>query len=98
MTTFALITQNNCTFDDLEKYVVPILYRTTDATERGIMKKGLNDYLWSVISPHVQFIKTNADQEEMLTCMCTHLISKFPDKKFDDFYYHTEPSYSFPKK
>ena len=98
MTTFALIKQNNCTFDDLEKYVTPLLYVAASNQDRIPIKKSINDYIWSVIEPHIEFITTSTDQEEMLTCMCTKLIEKFPNKKFDDFYYHTEPSYSFPKK
>lgn len=98
MATFALIKPNKCTFDDLDKCVTPLLYIEDTNHDRKTLKKSLNEYIWSQIEPFIEFVNVQGDPEDMLTCLCTRLIEQFPNNKPDDFYYHTEASYSFPKK
>lgn len=96
MPIIAVISKNNCQFDDLETYVLPLLYQYHDETTRLQLKNKLNDYLWEIIEPYVTFI--NCQSDTFMETICTHLVKEFPDKNLDEFFYHTESSFSFPKK
>lgn len=96
MKTIALVKKNRCHFDELEKYAAPLLYREHTVEERSSIKLAIDNYIWSVIEPYVTFI--DVAENDFLTIICENIISCFPDKTFDDFFYHTEGSYSFPKK
>ncbi|BCS83250.1 zinc finger domain-containing protein [Cotonvirus japonicus] len=94
MTIIAIIKKNKCNFPEMEKYVVPLLYTNHTDTLRKQLKTSLNNYIWDSIKSHVEFIETN----DAMTDICNNLTQDFPDKNPDDFFYHTECSYSFPKK
>ena len=96
MKTIAIISKNNCQFDQMEKYCVHLLYHELSAVDIGRLKHKLNTYIWSVIEPYVKFIEINAT--DFLTDLCQNLTACFPNRVADDFYYHTEASYSFPKR
>ena len=49
-----------------------------------------------MIGPYVKFIEVS--EEELITVISQNLTSDFPGKRPDEFFYHTKPSYSFPKK
>lgn len=94
--TIAVIEKNRCTFDDLGKYASPLLYTEHSADERRKIKNQIDDYIWSVIGPYIKFIEI--DGSDLLSQVCENLIKYHPGKSYDDFFYHTEGSYSFPKK
>jgi hypothetical protein len=96
MKTIAVIEKNKCSFDRMEEFASPLLYKVLSDEERKELKTKLNDYIWSVIEPYVKFIEVN--EEDFLTVVCKEVTSCFPDRQPDDFFYHTEGSYSFPKK
>lgn len=97
MITVAIIEKNRCSFDDIEKYMSPLLYRSISKDERLKLKKELDNYIWSIINPYVKIIETN--KENLLEDSLRAITSNFPDKRIDgDFYFHTESSYSFPKR
>lgn len=96
MKTVAVLEKNKCNFDRMEEYAAPLLYTLHSDEERIRIKNSINDYIWSVIEPYVKFI--DVDEEEFLTVVCENVTKCFPEKKPDDFFYHTEGSYSFPKK
>jgi MYND finger len=102
MKTIALVKKNKCNFDRMEEFVVPLLYKEHTVEERTELKKSINDYIWSVIEPYITFIDVDMEvpdaNENFMTVVCTNLVEGFPDKRPDDFFYHTEGSYSFPKK
>lgn len=97
MKRIAFIEKNRCNFDDLEKYAKPLLYQEHSLDERKRIKEGINNYLWSVIEPYVKFIDVG-ENDDLLTVVCEKLTKDFPDRKPDEFFYHTECSYSFPKR
>lgn len=93
----AIIKKNSCQFDQIRTFLEPLLYREDSKENRKILKDKLNDYLWSVIEPYVTFMEVN--QDDFLEKVCMTLTSEFPERKPDnDFYYHVNGSYSFPKK
>lgn len=97
MKTIAVIEKNKCYFDQMEEFALPLLYREHTIEERKILKEKLNDYIWSVIKPYITFIEITKDQD-LMTVICENLIKCFPEKNADEFYYHTEGSYSSPKR
>lgn len=97
MATIAVIEKNQCTFDNLEKYALPLLYREHTNEERKKIKKEIDNYLWSVIEPHVKFIQIQSN-DDFMTIVCNQLTQSFPNKNPDEFFYHTDTSYSFPKR
>ena len=105
MKTIAIIEKNSCRFDRLEEFVGPLLYRKLDINVIKELKVALNNYLWSVIEPYVTFIdvdlnlNSNDGNENFITVATQSMTKNFPDNNnYDDFFYHTEASYSFPKK
>ncbi|XWV24880.1 hypothetical protein QJ856_gp0903 [Tupanvirus deep ocean] len=97
MITVAVIEKNNCTFDKMEEYASCLLYAEHTDEERKKIKENINNYIWSVIGPYVKFV--DVDEGDFLGTVCDHLTSCFPGRKMDEeFFYHTEGSYSFPKK
>lgn len=98
MKTVAIIEKNRCQFDRMEEFVVPLLYKQLDTNDKKMLKKNLNDYIWSVISPYVKFVNVSTDTNTFIEDVCQNMTECFPDHKADEFYYHTESSYSSPKK
>ncbi len=96
MITFAIIDKNRCEFPDMEKFVLPILYKEHTEPERVKLKSSIDEYIWSVIGPYVKF--REVEVSDIMENMCKELMEYFPGRKFDDFFYHTKASYSFPKK
>lgn len=94
--TIAIIEKNKCQFDDLEQFAMPLLYKLHTDNERFAIKERLNNYLWSVISPYVKF--EEVDEMDLAENICTHVATDFPDVTLDKLFYHTESSYSSPKK
>lgn len=94
--TIAVIEKNNCNFDRIEEFVLPLLYKEHEPSERKMLKEKLNAYIWSEMEKYVKFV--DLKEEDFISTVCTELTKCFPDKVYDDFYYHTEGSYSFPKK
>ena len=97
MKKIAVIAKNRCHFEELDKYAIPLLYEDHNPEDRIKLKKSLNDYLWSVVEPYVTFIEINEDND-FLTIVSKELTKCFHDKNPDQFFYHTESSYSCPKK
>lgn len=95
--TIALIQKNRIVFDRMEEFAVPLLYKELDETTRAVLKKNLNDYLWSVIEPYIQFIDITVD-DDFIANVCKNLTNCYPERTADEFFYHTEASYSFPKR
>ncbi|AGF85243.1 hypothetical protein QJ854_gp539 [Moumouvirus goulette] len=96
MIQIALIKKNNINFSDMEKYAVPLLYLNHDDKTRNQLKNNLNDYIWKTIEPYIEFVNVG---EDLLTTVCHNLTKNFDNNKNpDEFYYHTEASYSSPKK
>lgn len=100
MKTIAVVEKNSCQFDRLEEFAGPLLYKELDKEIKTKLKADLNNYLWSVVEPYITFVDIDADaiDEDFLEIVCQNMTKNFPDRKFDEFYYHTEGSYSFPKK
>ncbi|XWV26127.1 hypothetical protein QJ857_gp0953 [Tupanvirus soda lake] len=97
MITIAVIEKNNCTFDKMEEHAACLLYAEHGEEERKKIKQNINNYIWSVIEPYVKFV--DVDEKDFLGTICDHLTNCFPGRKIDEeFFYHTEGSYSFPKK
>lgn len=96
MKSIALIEKNRCNFDDIEKYALPLLYRNLSVIESRKIKADLNEYLWNQLTPYIKFI--DIDEKDSIETIVNLINSIFPDRKPNDFYYHTEGSYSFPKK
>ena len=96
MKTIALIQKNQCTFHKMEDFVLPLLYKNLTVDERKMLKNKINEYIWSIIEPYITFIQI--DENDFITDIIENIIKNFPDKNPDDFFYHTETSYSFPKK
>lgn len=97
MVIIAVIEKNRCNFDRMEEFALPLLYKNHNEETRKRLKKEIDDYIWSEISPHIKFIELD-EMDDFITSVCSNLISNFPDKNPDQFFYHTEGSYSFPKK
>lgn len=99
MIKIALIEKNRCSFDELEKYVSPLLYAFHSEDYRHGLKKELDDYLWSVIEPYVRFIELN-EGDDLLTVLCQNIVKVkgFEERMADEFAYYTEGSFSFPKR
>jgi len=97
MKTIAVIEKNKCSFDRMEEFVVPLLYTEHTVDEKSRLKKALNDYIWSVIEPYVKFVDID-ENDDFLSVVCQNATNCFPGRKPDEFFYHTEGSYSFPKK
>jgi hypothetical protein len=97
MPQIALIKKNRCQFDRLEEFAVPLLYTSHSEKNRLELKTKLNDYLWSVIEPYIQFINIDPTEDFMTHCVM-NLISDFAGTTPDHFFYHTEPSFSSPKR
>lgn len=96
MKTIALVTKNKCYFDKMEEFAMPLLYKEHSDEERKLLNQKINDYIWAIIEPYIKFIEVS--DEELLTVACQSLTSDFPERKPDEFFYHTKSSYSFPKK
>lgn len=96
MVAIAVIHKNRCYFEEMEKYVVPLLYSEHTKEVRAQLKEELNTYIWSILEPYVEFIET--DPEFLLEQACNSITKDFPGRTPDrDFFFHTENSYSFPK-
>lgn len=96
MITIATIDKNKCYFQ-VENHLQKILYSPHDLSTRRNLKNDFNEYIWDIISPYITFLEI--DSQELITVACQQLTKIFPEKKPDnDFFYHTEASYSFPKK
>lgn len=96
MRTIAVIEKNRCQFDKMEEFALPLLYKQHNDEERILIKNNINNYIWSVIEPYVKFI--DIEEEDFITQVCENITKGFPERKPDEFFYHTEGSYSFPKK
>lgn len=96
MITYALIKKNRCIFEKMEELALPLLYTEHTEETRKKIKQSINDYIWSIIGPYIEFIQV--EQNDFITSACNNIISDFPHKQPDDFMYHTKSSYSFPKK
>lgn len=98
MKTIAIIEKNRCQFDNLEEFAIPLLYRDLDPATRFKIKTDIDNYLWAVIEPYVKFIDYDPANENFIEIACKNMTTNFQDHVFDEFFYHTEASYSFPKK
>lgn len=97
MKIVAVIEKNRCYFDKIEEFAAPLLY--TDHTDdvRKKLKTELNDYIWSVMEPFITFIKIE-DDDDFMSIVCENITKCFPDRNPGDLFYHTESSYSCPKR
>lgn len=96
MITVAVVNKNRCNFEQLEEHASCLLYTEYSNEERKSIKQKINDYLWSEIEPFITFV--DVPKDDFIGCICDNLISCFPEKTVNDFFYHSEGSYSFPKK
>jgi hypothetical protein len=95
MITIASISKNRCNFEDLHRFA-DLLYRDHSLDERKKLRTDIDNYIWSVIEPYIKFIFV--DPDDLLTVICENITNTFPDKNPDQFSFHTEESYSFPKR
>lgn len=100
MITIALIKQNNCNFDKMDECVPMLLYTEHTKEDSRQIRNNINDYIWSIMVPHVEFINVPnpEDSTTIMTTICNNIIKCMPERKADEFFYHTKVSYSFPKK
>lgn len=96
MKTVAIVKKNKLDFSDLEKYCACILYVENSSNNLKNKKDILNDYLWSLLEPYVEFC--DIDENNLIEYVCDKLINDFPGKNPDQLFYHTEGSFSSPKK
>jgi hypothetical protein len=97
MKTIAIIEKNKCAFDKMEEYASCLLYTEHDKATCKKIKENINNYIWSVIEPYVKFVEV--PENDFIGSCCDHLTHCFPGRKIDEeFFYHTEGSYSFPKR
>lgn len=96
--TIAIVKKNNIIFDKMEDYVMPLLYKKYDKQNFKSMKDELHSYIWSMIKDYVVFEEIN--MEDLIDVACHRLIEPFQEeqKDFGDFLFHTDSSYTFPKK
>ena len=93
MVRIAVIQKNKCNLD-MEKYVVPLLYRYLDKDEKKFLRQQLDEFIWKEIEQYISFI----DTDDVLSTACSMMTECYSNRVPDNFYYHTEGSYSFPKK
>lgn len=99
MKRIAIVEKNRCHFEELEKYAASLLYMEFDKHNDPLRKKikeEINGYIWSVMNTYIKFIDVH--ECDLMLTICENLIKCFPEKTFDDFFYHTEESYSFPQQ
>lgn len=94
--TIAVIDNNKCNFEKMTEFALPLLYKPHTSEESKRLKNLLNDYLWSEISKFITFIDIE-HLEDVLPVGC-RIITEDMDHPMDHFYFHTESSYSYPKK
>jgi len=97
MKSVAIISKNNKLFDDLEQYVIPLLYKSLNKISRKTIKQKINDYIWSVIEPYVTFV-TVKNEEDFYEVVAQEAQKNFPDHLPSECVYYTGSSYSTPKK
>lgn len=87
----AIVKKNRLLFtdEDMTKYLVPVLYKENTKE----LKQRLNDYIWSVLEPHITFITVNPDN--LFETVCPIIA---PNDKLDDFLYMADNSFAFPNK
>lgn len=99
MIQIAIIRKNMCLFSNIEEYMRPLLYKIMSDSERKSIKKKIDDYIWSVMEPNIEFI--SVEQENIPEKMCTTIAESFketdPDVVYDNLMFHTEPSYTSAK-
>jgi len=97
MPTIAIITKNKCNFDRMEEFAFPLLYREHNKNTRRALKEKLNDYIWSVMAPYISFV-TITNNDDFFLEICHMAQNDFPDMPPEECMYHTEGSYSTPKR
>lgn len=95
MIKIALVKKNRCSFDRMDEFVPPLLYKQHSVEDSIKLKNALDDYIWSVLEQYVTFI--DVDISDMMDVICEKITKDFPDKDYGDFFYMTEGSYSSPK-
>lgn len=93
---FAVIEKNKCNFSQMREFALPLLYKNHSEENRKELKNKINEYIWSEISPYVKIIEIDTE-DDFITSVCESLVSNSDEQK-DDYFYHTEASYSFPKR
>lgn len=93
----AIIKQNNILFDDLEKYVLPLLYIKHSKDTRTQIKQEIYNYIWSIIEQYISFINIE-NEEDFYEIMCSEVQENFADHDPSECTYYTEGSYSTPKR
>lgn len=96
MKKIALLSDNKIVFEDIEKYVMPILYKPYVKADFKILNKKLDDYIWSVVSAYVKIVEIDTMQTDLLGFICEFISNPF-NKNPDELFYFTENSYSSPK-
>jgi hypothetical protein len=96
MVRIAVISKNRCSFERMEEFALPLLYKDHTLEERKQIKNNINNYIWSVVEPYVKFI--DIEDNDFMTVVCNQATECFSGREPDQFFYHTEGSYSFPKK
>lgn len=99
MVVIAEIMKNRCEFDEIEKYVGPILYKPYDKNENTQQKDLIENYIWSVMEPYISFTTIDFEKqpESIFKQVCENLSSDFPNRIATDFLYDVSGSYSFTK-
>lgn len=96
MIKIAIIKENKCSFDNIEEMAKPLLYKKLSDTNRRQLKDKLNEYLWSIIEPYVEFREVMA--EDMMDTICESIHKSYPNDAAENLYFHTEQSFSSPSK
>jgi len=94
----AYLLPNTCYFSEIGQYLIRFLYVKISAENYHQARRALDDYLWGEISRYIYFHNIDVeDLEAGLSSICQTLVSYYPGKDLQHFYFHTEISYSFPK-
>jgi hypothetical protein len=95
MIKIAVIKKNRCEFPQFDELVPPLLCLPNSDKNFEQLNQTIDDYIWSVLEPHVTFV--SVDKDDMMTSICENLTNCFPQIPMDQFYYLTESSYSTPQ-
>lgn len=93
-TQIAIVRKNQCSFDNIASYVPQLLHKPTNSAGFKESEAKLDDYIWSIISPNIEFVP--ATDDTLMDIACQAICKPFAEHKPDDFFYQTENSFSTP--
>jgi hypothetical protein len=94
MVRVAILKQCTLDFSNLGKHAAKLLYYPHEKAVRQAIKNDVNDFLWNIVEPHVEFF--DAGEDILETCP-EKLFERFPGCDPQNFVFGVEQSYSYPK-